>query len=83
MFTQDKLGPKHDTLQCFPLQVSMYVSHIIGISDFPPAVVLGHSNCVCVCVCVRTYVHVCVFRDAVASPARQPGQMTGADVKSS
>ena len=29
------------------------------------------------CVCV------CVIRDAVASPARQPGQMTGADVESS
>lgn len=41
------------------------------MNDFPPAVVPGRSNC------------VRVIRNAVASPARQPGQMTRADVESS
>lgn len=53
-------------LHHFRFTFSIHVSHIIGISDFPPALVLGHSSC------------VCVITDTVASP----GQMTGADVES-
>ncbi len=60
----------------------LYVAYIIGTVSISP-LSCSRPFKLCVCVCARVCVCVCVIRDAVASPARQPGQMTGADVESS